>query len=205
LSAILDVQKQVVGNPYLSPKMGDGERAIFNRFRSVPRSIWALIVAGPIVLYAYGTGLQERARALREADEKLSAITRPTTREATWEGDVEGYVGKRLEARSGAPLGHNGSLFEIRTFEPPPPPVVVVAPPPPPPPSAPPLPFTYAGRMVDAGNQFLILQRNGALELAAVGGVLDGTYRIDSATDSEVRFFYLPLSQAQVLPIPPIQ
>lgn len=87
---------------------------------------------------------------------------------------------------------------------PPPPPATPVSakPPEPPAPTAPPLPFTYFGRMTKGGKVIVYLLRNQELVLAESGGTLDGSYRVDSITASGVQFTYLPLQARQDLTIP---
>ncbi len=88
---------------------------------------------------------------------------------------------------------------------PPPPPVTVViaAPPPPPPapPSAPPLPFRYFGKWIDGDRTVVFLWNASEGYSVAAGDTVEGTYRIESITDSSVDFVYLPLGSKQTLPI----
>ncbi|MEI7970037.1 MAG: hypothetical protein WCJ69_13720 [Betaproteobacteria bacterium] len=71
--------------------------------------------------------------------------------------------------------------------------------PPPPPPEAPPLPFSYVGRLADGDSVTVFLSREGRDLAAARGEVFEGSYRIDEVTDARVVFTYLPLAQRQVL------
>jgi len=68
-------------------------------------------------------------------------------------------------------------------------------------PTAPPLPFTYVGKMVD-GNRLTIYiaspDRNYAV---TAGDVIDGTYRVEEAQDSQLVFTYLPLNIRQTISI----
>jgi len=72
----------------------------------------------------------------------------------------------------------------------------------PPAPAAPPLPFSYFGRMTKGGKLIVYLLRNQELLVAEPGATLDGTYRVDSITASAVQFMYLPLQARQDLNIP---
>lgn len=94
----------------------------------------------------------------------------------------------------------------------------VPAPPPPPPPapapavvpkvelavapSAPPLPYSYLGRMTRRGHAVVYLLRNQEMVLAQAGETLDGTYLVENITLSAVQFVYLPLQARQQLTIP---
>ncbi len=73
---------------------------------------------------------------------------------------------------------------------------------PPPAPSAPPLPFRYLGQMEDNDRLTVFLERGPEALSASVGDVLDGMYRIDRISESDVQFVYLPLGTKQVLSVP---
>ena len=66
-------------------------------------------------------------------------------------------------------------------------------------PSAPPLPFRFAGRVYQKSGTLLYLARGTELLDIAEGKVLDGEYRVDAVSSSEVAFVYLPTGQRQVL------
>jgi hypothetical protein len=90
--------------------------------------------------------------------------------------------------------------FAPRSFAPAPPPMAANAPPPKP--TAPPLPFTYLGKVIDEGKTLVFVARadeNYALE---AGQTVAGTYRVDKITDSTVTFTYLPMKTRQTLTIP---
>lgn len=76
-----------------------------------------------------------------------------------------------------------------------------VKPEPPPAPSAPPLPFTYLGRMKKGEQVTVYLLRNQDLLLAQAWSAIDD-YRVEAISDSAVQFLYLPLGTHQLLPIP---
>jgi hypothetical protein len=96
-------------------------------------------------------------------------------------------------------------LFASKASMPAPPPAVAaITPPPPPPPPAPtppPLPFRYFGKWVDGEKMAVFLWKDNEGHSASAGDTLDGTYRIESITDSSVNFIYLPLGSKQALPI----
>lgn len=81
-----------------------------------------------------------------------------------------------------------------------------IAPPPPkavkpPPPSAPPLPFTYLGRIEDGGMTMVFVARQGNNYSVRKGDVIDSTYRVEEISPGAVTFTYLPLNTRQTLPI----
>lgn len=70
---------------------------------------------------------------------------------------------------------------------------------PPPPPSAPPLAFTFLGRMVDRGEVTIFLSKGGRQYTVKVNDVLDDTYRVDRITATDTVLTYLPLNTQQTL------
>jgi hypothetical protein len=82
---------------------------------------------------------------------------------------------------------------------PPPPPEVQVAPPPP---SAPPLPFTVLGSYASAGGEpVYFLVKGDSVYDVRVGDVIDNTYSVDSMSNGQLQFTYLPLKIGQALPV----
>ena len=91
-------------------------------------------------------------------------------------------------------------LLSKSWYVPPPAPVASALPPsPPPPPSAPQLPFTYIGRMIDGGEVILFLTGNGQQYTVRQGDVLNDSYRVDSISDKSVVLTYLPMGVEQEL------
>lgn len=75
-------------------------------------------------------------------------------------------------------------------------------PPPPPPPMAPPLPFTFFGRLIDGAQRQVFLNQGERTVIVGAGDAIDGTYRVDRIEENAVHFTYLPLGQQQTLTIP---
>lgn len=92
----------------------------------------------------------------------------------------------------------DSKLFQATTWYTPPPtaPVSML---PPPPPSAPPLPFTFIGRMMDGKDVILFLSGNGHQYTVKANDVLDDTYRVDKITDNDAVLTYLPMNTPQTL------
>ncbi|RQS75637.1 hypothetical protein DID96_04350 [Burkholderia sp. Bp8963] len=87
----------------------------------------------------------------------------------------------------------------------PPPPVVVPTLPEtrPAPPSAPPVPFAYVGELdAKAAKPQVFLSNGEQLLIVSPGDVIDGQYRVESVSESNVVLTYLPLNQIQVVSIP---
>lgn len=74
--------------------------------------------------------------------------------------------------------------------------------PPPPPPMAPPLPFTFLGRLIDGDRRQVFLNHGQNTLIVGVGETIDQRYRVDRIESDTVHFTYLPLGQQQVLAIP---
>lgn len=68
-----------------------------------------------------------------------------------------------------------------------------------PPPSAPSLPFTFIGRMIDGNDTILFLSKNGRQYTVKANDVLDDAYRVDKITDNNAVLTYLPMNIQQTL------
>ncbi len=91
------------------------------------------------------------------------------------------------------------NLFPEQTWyvpPPPPPPPPYI---PPPPPQAPPLPYAYMGRWLDAGETTWYLVRGSLPVSVRAGQVLDGVWRLDQVAAGTLNFTYLPLNQTRSL------
>lgn len=91
-----------------------------------------------------------------------------------------------------------GGLFGSKSWYAPPI-LIPVSTLPPPPPSAPPLAFTFLGRMVDRGEVTIFLSKGGRQYTVKVNDVLDDTYRVDRITATDTVLTYLPLNTQQTL------
>ena len=104
-------------------------------------------------------------------------------------------------ARLSEPMGENNPFAAKSWIVAPPAPVaaVVVAAPAP---VAPPLPFSYAGKLeVEGGRWIYYLARGDQSFAVSKGDVFDGVYRFDGVDQGSLVIFYLPLSTIQKLPI----
>lgn len=82
---------------------------------------------------------------------------------------------------------------------PPPPPAPPPAPVAPPPPQAPPLPFAFLGKLQEPERLRVFLVRGERTYTVSEGDVLDGAYRVERVTDTQISLTYLPLNQIQTL------
>jgi hypothetical protein len=105
-----------------------------------------------------------------------------------------------LAARAPAPPPDaeraGGNAFGALSWTPPPP-----APPPPAAPRAPPLPFAFVGKQLEAGTWQVFLSLGEDLRVARVATVIDGRYRVESIAPPQIVFTYLPLNERQTLDI----
>lgn len=105
----------------------------------------------------------------------------------------------RLRRRAVGPEPANA--FSSRSWyvpPPPPPPPPKVAPPPP---SAPPLPFSYLGRLVEGDVRTFFLARGDRVLTVKEGDILDGIYRVDGVEGSTMSLTFLPLNIKQSLDV----
>ena len=88
----------------------------------------------------------------------------------------------------------------------PPPPPVVLPPPvvsvaPPPPPTAPPLPFTYLGKLNEEGKVTVFLSVRGRSYVVKAGDTVAQVYRIDEIKPPTLTMTYLPMKIQQTMQI----
>ena len=99
---------------------------------------------------------------------------------------------------AGEPREPVGNAFEARSWAPPAPKTRL---PQSPTPQAPPLPYTYVGKMMEDGRIVVFLARNERNYAVRNGDKLDGTYQVDDVRPTEMLMTYLPLNQQQSLAI----
>ena len=105
----------------------------------------------------------------------------------------------RLKRAEAAPP--QADPFAPRSFAPPPQPVVARSAAPEAP-SAPPLPFTYIGRLIQDGKTEVFVVRGDELISIAPGQNIDAQYRVDAISEARIAFTYLPLRTRQSLELP---
>jgi hypothetical protein len=67
------------------------------------------------------------------------------------------------------------------------------------PPAAPPLPFTYIGKIVNGDKLTIVVSSPDGNYAITSGKVIDGKYRVENVDDFQVVFTYLPLNIQQPL------
>lgn len=68
-------------------------------------------------------------------------------------------------------------------------------------PTAPPMPFQFVGRLDDRRDLQVFLQDGEKIYVVRKGDVIDKTWRIESISDVELSFVYLPLHLSQTLSV----
>jgi hypothetical protein len=128
--------------------------------------------------------------AVTETRARAAAGDRPTERLAV---DLDRLAARRGGAPAGDPF-RALSWQAVAETE-----VRKQPPPQPPPPQAPPLPFTYMGKLIDDGRIVVFLTQGEDNYVVRPGDTIDRTYRVDAVTEESVSLTYLPLGQKQQL------
>lgn len=158
---------------------------------------YALALALTLVAMRFAGGQDHSATPSSLAAPQRS--DRPVRETAADVGRVDTPAAVRLELlgeRTGAPPPAQDP-FQSRSWEPPAP--VVVAPAPPRRPEAPPLSFTYLGKLVEDAGTTLFLARDDRNYVVRTGDTIEGTYRIEEIRDEAAVLIYLPLKSKQTL------
>lgn len=68
-------------------------------------------------------------------------------------------------------------------------------------PTAPPMPYRFAGKLLRGDEVSILLSKGDAVFAIKQGQTLDGSYRVESISDTEVTLVYLPLRHQESIPI----
>lgn len=134
--------------------------------------------------------------AVGAADPEAAAV-RPAPRRAADSG-AERVDSLPLERLKRAPMQvKDANAFRAKSWYVPPPPP---PPAPPPPPTAPPLPFTYLGKIQEPNGKLTIfLSGDNRVYLVTAGETINQTYHVDGIEDGKLALTYLPLQIKQFL------
>jgi hypothetical protein len=156
----------------------------------------ALLLAAalaPVLEWAGGDDHEKAERPARSG-ERLNLEASP---EAT------AAPGRQLElaSRSLPSAGGNPFFTQAQVQPPSPPPRAATREPSaaPPAPQAPPLPFTYLGRIRSGETTTVFLARDNRESSARLGSILDDTYRVEKIDEDRLVLVYLPLGTQQTL------
>lgn len=70
-----------------------------------------------------------------------------------------------------------------------------------PPPTAPPLPFTYMGKLMSGGDLAVFLVQGERNLIVHEGDTIDSLYRVERIAEGDITLLFLPLNQRQTLVI----
>ncbi len=97
------------------------------------------------------------------------------------------------------PLGEpRADLFGSHSWQPPPPKVIAA---PPPKPVAPPVPYRFAGQLIQGERPEVLLAKGDSVIPVGKGDTLDGVYRVEAIGETQITLLYLPLKQTQTIPV----
>lgn len=106
---------------------------------------------------------------------------------------------KLFPANSRQTVAHD--LFAANSWTPPPKPVAAAPILPPPPPTAPPIPYTFIGKKLEANTWEVYVARGEQSFVLREGGTVDNNYRVHRISPPSLTLVYLPLGQTQTLSI----
>ncbi len=88
-------------------------------------------------------------------------------------------------------------LFGSQSWQPPPPKIIAA----PVVPTAPPLPYRFAGKLLQEGRLQVFLAKGDAAIPIKQGEILDGTYRVESIGEDKITLVYLPLGHKESISV----
>lgn len=167
-------------------------------------------VPGPIlvlasVIFIAGCGEQNSMAVAATAPRELQPVPDMRTASATIPAQDESLAYRERQKSDDDIANAFGPT--VWYVPPPPPPPQAPAPaalvqeqaPPAPKPTAPPLPFQYFGRYVDATSHVVMLVKGDQIYTVSEGETIDGNYRVERVAAGVIELKYLPLGTRQSL------
>jgi len=160
------------------------------------KTVLLAVLAGTLGLVVFDSARVERSTA-------------PSSTSSSDPHRAEGAAGSSPQAAAGgasvplalperSQLGKlRAPLFASRSWQPPAPKLSSAPRVPPPAPTAPPMPYRYAGKLVQGGHQSVLLAKGDMLFQVNEGETLDGAYRVESIGETQVTLTYLPLAHEE--------
>jgi hypothetical protein len=152
--------------------------------------LWFMAVAGTVAAVVWVNGNEDDIAA-PAAREHRAGDERPAHREGKATKELPELSLKALDTRGLDEM--KTDLFASKSWYVPPPP------PPPPKPTAPPVPFTFIGRLIEGGRTAVFVSVGDRNQVLRVGDVVDSTWRVDAIETTRMKLTYLPLNQDQYL------
>lgn len=107
-------------------------------------------------------------------------------------------VVERFALRERVPLSEtDGALFGSRAWQPPPSQTASK----PAAPTAPPMPYRFAGKLLQDGRLQVFLSKGDTTIPVREGETLDGIYRVESIGEDHITLVYLPLKHKETIPV----
>lgn len=160
--------------------------------RLVILSALLLVVAAAAVKLSHG---EDESPAISEPAERQ--VT-PQTRQISPTPARTGDLALDKLARGEMSVGEINPFTPKSWYVPPPPPPVQA----PPKPTAPPIPFSYVGKLEeDGGNWTVYLSKGNESFVIKKGDTFDNNYRFDGVENGNLVILYLPLSVKQTISI----
>lgn len=162
-----------------------------------PRAVLAVAALALLVSLVGGRQEPEPAPAVVPAAATVAATsTRQPARGSTTESAAD------LDLEKLKRPGTDKTIGDL--FAPPQAAATVAAQQPPAAPTAPPLPFTYLGKIIDGGRLAVFLARGDEHYIVEAGQTIEKRYKVEQVTETAVIFTYLPMRTRQTLTIPPL-
>jgi hypothetical protein len=156
--------------------------------------LWAVAVAGTVAAVFSVSESDTETVAPVARERHTTADARPTASAAKATKASRQLRMSDLKTRG---LGDmTTDLFASKSWYVPPPPP---PPAPPPKPVAPPLPFTFIGRMIEEGQTAVFVSIQDRNQVLRVGDVIQNVWRVDSIDPTNMKLTYLPLNENKYL------
>ena len=151
------------------------------------RLLWFVAVAGTAAAVAWVGGSDDEVIAVAGVQR---GGERRNDRQVAAKGATPVLQLAQLEAREFEDM--KADLFAAKSWYVPPPAVAQK-------PKAPPLPFTYSGRLIEDGRSTVFLAQQGRNQSVHSGDVIENTWRVDAIGATSMTLTYLPLNESQTL------
>lgn len=169
--------------------------------------IGAVVLTAGAVRWAASTGDGSEDGVVPVVERTARTVSAPAKDASVSMVAGQGLDLKKLQRERG--LDPDNDPFSSRNFRPAPPKItpeqaqaaLAAAPPPPPPPQAPPLPFTFMGRLSEARDTTVFLTQGERNLVVKPGDTIDNVYKLEEVSENAVVLTYLPMNQRQTLVI----
>lgn len=171
---------------------------------AVPKTTRWILIATALLLTLAAVFWVSNQEESTSAQNELMISAHTKTSSKKHHDSVESTKMIQLDKLNRSSLDANADLNDIfkgKSWYVPPPPPKPQPPPPPPPPSAPPLPYTYIGKLIDGGKLSIFLSKQDRNFIIKEGDTLEGTYRVEHITPSNITLTYIPLNIKQNMQI----